>query len=190
MHSCTCNHRSTRLSDGLHIYPAPVSMTLFGVGWRGDFSSHKIYTRLLERLASANKWDYFNKVCSKTPWPFKNLVGSSPFLGVPLQLFCVLNFRRKLQSCRRTWCQLSYKMVGLLRPILLSFFDIISGSMMHSTALLWRRLWTLVPWFPCVTGAPKFSEGLLRNYEWCIRKYLTWLLVLSSRDGEFINGIS
>ena len=37
---------------------ALTSVAYLGVGWRGGFSSHKVFTRPLKQMASSHEWDF------------------------------------------------------------------------------------------------------------------------------------
>ena len=63
------------------IYLALVSATLLWVGgWSGS-SSHKVYTRHLERLTSDRWVIYFYKVCSPSPWTLRKLIKGSVLIS-------------------------------------------------------------------------------------------------------------
>ena len=78
-------------SDGLHIYIVLFRTALLGVGRRGRVSSHKVYTRPLERLASTH-WIFYTVhsntlgICLRwilgCVWSGQSIEGSAPFLRI------------------------------------------------------------------------------------------------------------
>ena len=70
MHSCMFLSTVDASLDGLHISLELASTALLGVGRRGGFSSHSVYTRLLVILSYDHWVCLFLQGEFPTPWPF------------------------------------------------------------------------------------------------------------------------
>ena len=74
MHSCIVLSTFNASLDGLHISLELASAALLGVFHQGGFSSHSVYTPLMERLSSDHWVCLFLQGEFPTPWTFgKNL---------------------------------------------------------------------------------------------------------------------
>ena len=194
MHSCMCCH-SWRVFLTVWIFcRALASAELSGLVGEANYPPMCSYLPLVQLDISLDFWFY--KVYSPTPWIFsfsgfspvsilENLLRALLCSWWSFWLFRVLTFSEgdlkwsgELEGAFYAtwywWSILILLVVYLLSP----------GFLVHSSAIGWHCSCgiILVPWFPYDKGAPKFSEGLIRDFEWFTWGSLTYLLVNSSND--------
>ena len=133
-------------------------------GWNlpMGFFCYKVYSKHLGLLAET--------------WGIRSI-----FEGSPFDFQCLIFFRRRFQSCRRTFSRCPFYASCWVFPSARSYerYLILSPGFWYHPLLSERFLWALAcpETFPCfLGGSPKFSEVLLCSRERCLWKYSSRLL--------------
>ena len=156
------------------------SAALIEVGWRGGFSTHKIYTCILALLASAHYWFFpFKK------WIFQHLFLLGKYWGLwyilegsTSTIVCPTFFGLGSEDFRELVYAFCERCPWVSVLILSEFSSLVSeSSRSFNHAVLAVVSFNFLFLFPCFKGAPKFLEGLLCACEQCPGKYSPWIIV-------------
>ena len=181
MHLCIFDHRSTRLSNGLHYLVLHLpARTLLGLSERRILLTYSLYPP--SRLDGICPLVFFKWGVFQTPWPFNEKIEESfLFLRVVCIVLAVQRFPNKCSEVVRNisdpasnvfqkWSpeMLENLLVLSMRDVFIcpflslwGFSALVSGFSDRHT-FVWRRfLWSLCPLFSWLSRG--FSEVLGRN---------------------------
>ena len=146
-------------SGGLHISPTVFSVALFGVGWQGSFSPHKVYAPSGAAGVCPLVVFLFYKVRRPTSWPFGKICRATIYSwGSPFDCLCPALWRR-LWSCHRTWWPFMCKIACMYHPTFLEVSYFVARFLYSPAIVWWQYFGILVPWLSVKKGIQNYQGG-------------------------------
>ena len=105
---------------------------------------------------------YFRRCISNTLDIHKNVEDSAPFLRVPLLIFLCVQLFQRIMKLSSDSLSISAQDPEVIPPNIFGYPRSCRRFADFLSLVCLRSIGLLIPYFPCVTGAPKFLERILR----------------------------